>query len=336
MDPAPASPPRAPRRDRMTRAGIALLAALACLGILAPCLAGSLPVIVFSSRGLEAPALRALLAPLPQDLPVGPAPSWSGASFRLDPPFARDPLAIDLDARLRPPGAGHWLGTDELGRDVLARLIHGTRPSLLVAFIATALSLALGIPLGALAGYGGGRVDLILSRVIEAFLSFPSLVLLMLLAAVARGGASGPSTAASVRSLLEVGAAIGVARWGVIARYMRGEILRLSRTDLTIAARAAGAPPLRTLARHLIPSGLAPVIVSAAFGAGGAVVAEASLSFLGLGIQDPAPTWGRMIASASAGGARYWWMLVFPGIMVAATLAGFNMLGEGLRRRGRP
>jgi peptide/nickel transport system permease protein len=246
---------------------------------------------------------------------------------------SHDPLAIDLDARLRPPGAGHWLGTDELGRDLLSRLIHATRPALLTACLATALSLLVGIPIGAAAGFAGSRVDLILSRLIEAALSFPSLVLLLMLTAVAMGPTMGElPPGGAFRSVLVVGFAIGIARWGVIARYMRGEVLRLARSEMAMAARAAGGTSLRIVARHLIPAGIVPVSVSATFGAGSAVIAEASLSFLGMGVQPPAPTWGQMIASAASAGGECWWLLVFPGLMVALLVAGFNLVGEGLRR----
>lgn len=243
-----------------------------------------------------------------------------------------DPLAIDLESRLNPPGAGHWLGTDELGRDILSRLFHAARASLTVAFMATVVSLVLGIPLGALAGYGGRVADLVLSRLIDASLSFPSLVLLLLLTAVAMGPTVGnPAGVEPSQSVIVVGCAVGIARWGIIARYMKGEVLRISGTDLALAARATGASRLRVLFLHMIPGGLAPVMVSAAFGAGTAVVAEASLSFLGLGVQPPMPTWGQMLASAAAAGPERWWLLVFPGAMVTMTVAAFNLMGEGLR-----
>ncbi len=150
--------------------------------------------------------------------------------------------------------------------------------------------------------------------------------------ALSAGGGTGTAAPETgLRSLLVVGGAVGLARWGIIARYMRGEVLRLAGTDLALSARAAGAGPFRILGRHLVPAGIGPVAVSAAFGAGAAVVAEASLSFLGMGVQPPAPTWGQMIASA-ADHTRAWWMMLFPGLMVAVTVAAFNLVGEGLKR----
>ncbi|MFQ5700975.1 MAG: ABC transporter permease [Acidobacteriota bacterium] len=318
---------------RIPRAGMVLLAAVVAIGILAPCLAGDRPLVTVSSEGIRLPALRRLAILLPAGGPLPPRPAPSGDAWALFPPIAHDPLAIDLHSRLQSPGPDHWLGTDDLGRDILSRLIYSTRPSLLVALIATLLSLGLGVPIGAAAGYAGGWVDLLLSRLIEASLSFPVLILLLLLTGLALGGGSaGPTPSGPLRSLLIVGGAIGIARWGVIARYMRGELLRLADTDLEVAARAMGAVPLRILGRHLIPAGMTPVAVSAAFGAGSAVIAEASLSFLGMGIQPPAPTWGQMIAVSAQVGARYWWMLLFPGLMVAVLVGAFNMLAEGLRR----
>ncbi|MGH9869296.1 MAG: ABC transporter permease [Candidatus Polarisedimenticolia bacterium] len=246
----------------------------------------------------------------------------------LAPWVTADPLAIDLDRRLLPPGPGRWMGTDELGRDVMSRISHGARPSILVASFATMVSLLVGIPVGALAGYARRGIDLALARLIDASLAVPSLVLLLLIAALrpAQG-----ATGSSVPAWVMVGAAVGVVRWGIIARYMRAEVMRHAAGGLAEAARAAGAGPGRVLARHLVPVGLPPVAVAAAFGAGSAVMAEASLSFLGLGVQPPTPTWGQMIASAATRPGD-WWMLLFPGALVALTVASFHLVGSGLAR----
>jgi len=319
-------------RSRAARDGwLWWLALLGALAILAPCLAGTRPLLAVSSDGISGPALADLFRFLPQRGATEGAPRQGG--WAIAPPIRHDPLTVDLDARLRPPGAAHWMGTDELGRDILARLIHAARPSLLVAAIATMLSLALGIPIGAAAGYRRGLLDAALSRLIEACLSFPALILLLVVAALSLRATGPAGDGDALVSLVVVGSAVGLARWGVIARYMRAEVMRLARTDLAAAPTACGASPLRVLALHLIPAGLPPIIVSAAFGAGTAVVAEASLSFLGMGVQPPFPTWGQTLASASLHGVRYWWLLVFPGAMVALTVATFNGLGESLRRR---
>lgn len=314
--------------NRPTVAGVFLLAIVLLCAALAPFLAGVTPLLIATPQGMRAPAMRLVFSIIP---PAGPAPADSSATIGsrliLAPLLRQDPLAIDLPDRLKPPTRRHRLGTDELGRDVLSRLIHAARPSLLVAFLATAISLALGIPLGAAAGYGRAGWEPIFSRVIEAILSFPSLILALLLAGMMVG--SMPPLA----SVIMVGSAIGFARSGVIARHMRGEVLRLAATDLATSARALGAAPIRVLVRHLVPSGLAPVLTAAAFGAGSAIVAEASLSFLGLGVQPPAPTWGQILSAAATYGPSHWWLIVFPGAAIAMTVMAFNLIGEGLGRR---
>ncbi|HKY33410.1 MAG TPA: ABC transporter permease [Candidatus Polarisedimenticolia bacterium] len=301
-----------------------LPAAIAAAALLAPLLAGDRPLLVAGPAGIEAPGLGSLLALLPEsEAPYRmPAGAWA-----IHPLLARGPLEVDLRRRLEPPGRGAWLGTDELGRDVLARLVHGARPSLAVALLATVVSLALGVPLGAAAGYGGRLADGLLSRLVEASLAFPALVLLMFISALSIGAGGG---AGAGRSLAVVGLAVGFVRWASIARYTRGEVRRLAAGSLADAAKAMGAGPLRILGLHLVPAGIGPVAVAAAFGAASAVTAEAALSFLGLGVQPPAPTWGQMIASASAR-PDCWWMLVFPGLAVATTVAAFHLAGERLR-----
>ncbi len=333
---APAAGVRTASRtwSREAVAGLALVLGLVLLAALAPCLAGRRPVFAVSDRGVRAPALRDVLRPLPRSSPAT-AEDEIEARWRIMPPIPHDPLGYDLNLALGPPDGSHWLGTDEIGRDLLARLVHGSRPSLLVALIATCLSLLVGVPIGAAAGYGGARWDLVLSRLIEASLSFPALVLLLLLTALwlrpEAPGAAPDSEPLAAASLLVIGVAVAAVRWAVIARYTRAEVRRLAESDFAIAARAAGAAAPRVLFRHLVPCAMTPVVVSAAFGAGSAVIAEASLSFLGLGMPAPTPTWGQMIAKGCEHGLRAWWLLVFPGAMVALTVAAFNLVGEGLR-----
>lgn len=311
---------------RPRRAAVWLLGMLAALALLAPLLAGGSPLLVRTQRGLAVPALSEIFAITPSGGPAQGGPRDEATRWSVGPLLGIDPLRIDLGRRLMPPDRRHWLGTDELGRDVLARLLHGARPSLLVALLATLVSLAAGIPLGAAAGYSGRGADLLLSRLIEGILAFPTLVLALLVAGVAIAGSNAGT------SVLLVSFAIGIARAGVIARYMRGETRRLSGTDLALSARAMGADPVRVLARHLIPAGFAPVATAAAFGAGSAVLTEASLSFLGLGVQPPAPTWGQILQTALGYGPSCWWLVLFPAGAVALTVAAFNLLGESLRR----
>lgn len=241
------------------------------------------------------------------------------------------PTRTAIAQKLEPPGAQHWLGTDELGRDVLSRVLHGARPSLAVAALATLVALLLGVPSGALAGVRGGIWDLILTRLMELTASLPSLPLILLVLSLSLGGEGGHGLA----SLLLLAVTIGVTRWAGIARYVRGGIWKTQVEDYVAGSRALGSGRGRLLFRHLLPSAVNPALVSAAFGAGSAVLLESALSFLGLGTQPPLPSWGRMVAvAAQEPGA--WWLLAVPGAAIAVLVMGFNLLAEGIRLQGAP
>jgi len=237
----------------------------------------------------------------------------------LSPLFAERASEIRLDERLRPPSAAHPFGTDDLGRDLLARVVLATPISLAIGLTAAAVSLAVGFTIGAIAGYAGGVTDLLLSRVIEVVLSFPVLFLLLALAAFL------PPSPASV--IL----AIGLTTWPGDARYARAEILKARDLDYTRAARAAGATTARILVRHLLPGALPPLLVSAAFGVAWAILAEAALSFLGVGLPAPAASWGGILSAAPAYIEEGWWIALFPGLALFLTVSAYNLLAEGLR-----
>jgi peptide/nickel transport system permease protein len=226
---------------------------------------------------------------------------------------------IRLEERLSPPSLAHPFGTDDLGRDLLARVVAATPLSLLIGTIAAAVSFVLGFAVGGTAGYLGGVGDLLLSRAIEIMLCFPVLFLLLALAAFLP-----PSP-------LTVIVAIGLATWPNDARYARAEILRVRNLDYARAARAAGAGPARVLLRHLLPNALGPLIVSAAFGVAYAILAEAALSFLGVGLPPPAVSWGGILSAAPAHIEEAWWMALFPGLALFLTVSAYNLLAEGLR-----
>ncbi|MBI3448108.1 MAG: ABC transporter permease [Acidobacteria bacterium] len=238
------------------------------------------------------------------------------------------PDALDTSAGLAPPSLEHWMGTDELGRDVLSRVLHGGRPSLVCAFVATLVALGVGLPAGALAGLRGGWWDLILTRLMEATTAVPALLVILLLAAILPGD---PDRAGSAR-LVPLAVAIGLTRWAVIARYVRGAVVQAQAEDYAAAAEALGAGRARVLFRHLLPGALTPALVTAAFGAGSAILAESALSFFGLGTHEPLPSWGKMIASAAVW-PRAWWLIVAPGAVIAIVVMGFNLSAEGLRLR---
>lgn len=225
----------------------------------------------------------------------------------------------NLANRLKGPSAEHWLGTDEFGRDIFARLIHGARVSLKVGIIAVGISIILGGILGALAGFYGGKIDNIIMRVMDVFLAVPSILL-----AIAIVSALGPS-------ILNLMVAISISSVPSYARIVRASVLSIRDQEFVEAARAIGANNARIIFRHIIPNSLAPVIVQGTLGVASAILSTAGLSFIGLGIQPPAPEWGSMLS----GGRQYlryaWWVTTFPGVAIMITILSLNLLGDGLR-----
>ena len=229
------------------------------------------------------------------------------------------PNDVDVSIRLRPPMPGHPLGTDDLGRDILARLLHGARVSLAVGFMATAISVVVGSFFGALAGYYGRAADWLVSRLIEVVLCFPFLFLVLGIVALFKP------------SMFTVMIALGLTTWTNEARYVRGEFLRIREIEYAQAARAIGARDARIIFRHLLPNALAPVIVSASFGVAYAILTESALSFLGLGVPLPRASWGSMLAGARPHIEYAWWLVLFPGLAIFTTVAAFNIIGERFR-----
>jgi peptide/nickel transport system permease protein len=231
-----------------------------------------------------------------------------------------DPLAIDYAHPAAPPGAGgHLLGTDAVGRDILARLIYGTRISLQVGLVAVGIAATLGTTVGLAAGYYGGWVDSVLMRTVDVFLAFPVIVLAIGIIAVL-----GPS-------LGNVVIALGLVAWTTYARVVRGQVLVLRELDFVHAARAMGVGDWRLLTRHILPNTLAPIIVLATVGMATAIIAEAALSFLGLGVQPPTPSWGTMLNEGRGFLRTAPHISTFPGLAIMLTVLGFNFLGDGLR-----
>jgi ABC-type dipeptide/oligopeptide/nickel transport system permease subunit len=241
------------------------------------------------------------------------------------PLWVDDPLRIDLMATLQDPSATHWLGTDALGRDLASRVLHGGRISLGIGVLTSLLSLAIGVPLGALAGFRGGWTDSAVSRLIETVACVPSLLLAIALLAMS------PALLRGVPDVVRVALVLAFAGWIPVARYMRGEFLRLKSAVMIEAARASGASDLRIMLRHLLPAALAPVLVTASFAAASAILVEAALSFLGLGVQPPQPTWGGLLSDAREQIDQGWWLAVVPGLALFVAVLGFNLIGEGIR-----
>jgi peptide/nickel transport system permease protein len=234
-------------------------------------------------------------------------------------PIPFGPDDVDVANRLQPPDAQHRFGTDELGRDVLARMIHGARVSLTVGLLATMMALVVGCFFGAIAGYYGGAADWLVSRLIEVVLCFPLLFLALAIVAF-----FGPS-------IWTIMIALGLTTWTSEARYIRGEFLRIREMEFAYAARASGARDSRIIFRHLLPNALAPVLVSASFGVAYAILTESALSFLGLGVPLPTATWGSILASAKQFIEYAWWLVVFPGVAIFLTVAAFNIIGDRFR-----
>lgn len=248
-----------------------------------------------------------------------------GALAAFAPLWVDDPLSIDLSATLQDPSAAHWLGTDALGRDLTSRVLHGGRISLGIGLLTSLLSLAIGVPLGALAGFRGGWTDSAVSRLIETVACVPSLLLAIALLAMS------PAFLRGVPDVVRVALVLAFAGWIPVARYLRGEFLRLKGAMMVEAARASGASDLRIMVRHLLPAALAPVLVTASFAAASAILVEAALSFLGLGVQPPQPTWGGLLSDAREHIDQGWWLAVVPGLALYFAVLGFNLIGEGVR-----
>jgi len=251
-----------------------------------------------------------------------------GDTLEVDRRGALTTVPIDQLANPGPDGVADSrlfaLGSDRLGRDVLSRLLYGARISLAVGVLALALALTLGIAVGGIAGAAGGVVDLVLMRAVDAMLAFPALLLALVAAALFRS------------SLVTLVLILGGTAWMSVARLVRGEVLAVKERDFVLAARAAGRRPLAILWRHLLPNSMTPVAVDASLRIGDLILVEAALSFLGLGVQPPTPSWGSMIADGRDALGSAWWAAVFPGVAIALAVVAFNLLGDGLRDRQDP
>jgi peptide/nickel transport system permease protein len=230
-----------------------------------------------------------------------------------------DPNFIDLQAVLMPPSSQHLLGTDPLGRDVLSRIIYGSQVSLKVGFVAVGLATLIGLLVGALAGYYGGWVDQLLMRLVDLMLCFPTFFLILAVIAILEP------------SIWNIMAVIGLTSWMGVARLVRAEFLSLREREFVMAARALGASDARLIWRHLLPNALAPVMVSATLGVAGAILTESALSFLGLGVQPPTPSWGNILTAGKDNIEIAWWLSFFPGLAILITVMSYNLLGEGIR-----
>lgn len=230
-----------------------------------------------------------------------------------------DPNDINVKVILLEPSAQHWMGTDGLGRDVLSRMLYGGRISLLVGLVAVGISTAIGILLGALAGYYRGWVDTLIMRLVDVMLSIPSFFLILAVIAFL------------TPSIINVMIVIGLTSWMGVTRLVRAEFLSLSNREFVLAAHTLGAKDARLIFTHFLPNSLTPIIVSSVLGVAGAVLLESGLSFLGLGVQAPQASWGNILSDGKNYIQFAWWLSLFPGLAILMTVLGYNLLGEGLR-----
>ncbi|HRZ27950.1 MAG TPA: ABC transporter permease [Spirochaetota bacterium] len=302
------------KKNRFAMAGLAVVCVLLFIAAAAPLIANSRPYIYIAEERVYFPLFFDYPELRERDLRSA---EFSG--FKIFPPVPYSYSEYDLDSIVLPPGPKHYLGTDEQGRDLAARMIHGTRISILVGFIAVLIYVSIGIVVGSLAGYYGGAVDLVVSRLIEIMMCFPTFFLILTILAL-----WGPS-------LASVMVVIGITSWPGIARIVRGEFLRLKEGDYVMASRALGARDSWIIFRHILPNSLAPVLVSATFGIASTILTESSLSFLGFGVQPPTPSWGDILNQFRDFIDFAWWLTLIPGFAIFITITAYNLLGEGLQ-----
>jgi peptide/nickel transport system permease protein len=306
------------RKRMLPMVGLVLVGLLATVALLAPVLANHKPIVMryqgryyypaFTEyaefRGVEFDELAATFGP---------------DDFAVFPPARYTPTQYDLTERLQGPSTKHLLGTDDRGRDVLSRMIYGTRISLSVGFVAVGIYIAIGTVLGAIAGYYAGKVDMVISRFIEIMICFPTFFLIIAVIAF---------LPPSIYNIMIV---IGITGWTGVARLVRGEFFRLKGQDFVTSARGLGATHFRIIFWHVLRNALGPVFVSATFGVAGAILTESALSFLGFGVPPPTPSWGDILSQSRQYIEFAWWLTVFPGAAIFLTITAYNLVGEGLR-----
>jgi peptide/nickel transport system permease protein len=239
-----------------------------------------------------------------------------------------DPEASDIRSRLEPPSWKHPFGTDPLGRDMLTRVLYGGRISLFVGLMVVVITLIIGVPIGALAGYFGGLIDNVLMRITDAGLSFPSLLVLILMSAILR---ETELPFVQENSALTIAVVMGMLSWMTVTRLVRAAFLTIREQEFVIAAHCIGAPDFRIMTRHILPNAMGPIIVESTLEMGYAIMEESGLSFLGFGVRPPTPSWGNLLNRAQEHMTQHPWLAIFPGIMIFIAIISVNYIGDGLR-----
>lgn len=309
------------KRNYLAMFGLWVVIFLFLVAIFAPLLANDRPIVMKAKGELMFPALRQFVPGIDPYERLDwekPEEHFGQIEWKLMPIVKYHPNHIELSRRYEAPSREHWLGTDDRGRDLLSRLIWGSRVSLSVGFVAVGIAILIGIPIGAIAGYYGGKADAVILRIIEVVICFPVFFLILTILAFLP------------QSIFNIMVVIGVTGWVDPARLIRGEFLKIRKILYVEASRAIGASDLRVIFRHILPNAVAPVLVSATFGVAGAILTESALSFLGFGVPPPTPSWGEAISQAQ-NFIDAWWLTVFPGTAIFLTVTAYNLLGEGLR-----
>jgi peptide/nickel transport system permease protein len=252
------------------------------------------------------------------------AGKFAGEDWAQFPPIPYSPTDVNLNEVLRRPSSHHLLGTDDIGRDIASLVIHGSRVSLSVGFVAVAIYVLVGLVIGALAGYYGGVVDLVASRAIEVMMTIPTFFLIVTVVAFLP------------RSIFNIMVVIGLTNWPTVARLTRAEFLKTKSLEYVTAARALGASDFRMMFRHILPNIMGPIQVNATFGIASAILLESALSFLGLGVPPSTASWGSILAGARELLPSGWWLAAFPGLAIFLTVTSYNLVGEGLRDAADP
>jgi peptide/nickel transport system permease protein len=310
------------RRNPIALVGFYVVCFLVLMAVFADFLANEKPYFLYYKGKIYFPILRSYLAGagiahLPPELSNVDFKKLEGAR-QVFPPIPYRQTSINLFEPLEPPSAKHWFGTDKLGRDVMAGMIHGSRISLSIGFVAVGIAVIIGVVLGAIAGYFGSWVDLVISRLFEIMLSIPTFFLLITIAAL---------LPPSIYLTMLI---IGATSWVGIARFTRNEFLRIRNLDYVTSAVALGVSDRKVMFKHILPNALAPIIVSVVLGIAGAILVESSLSFLGIGVPAELVTWGSILHEASTT-TFAWWLAVFPGFAIFITVLAYYLVGEGLR-----
>jgi len=306
------------RKERLAMACLVMVFALFIIAVFAPLIANDKPIIMRLQNKIYLPAIFSYPQFATTDWKQF-APGLKPPEFALMPPIPYSPTGYDLLSVLQAPDDRHWLGTDDRGRDVLSRMVWGSRVSLSVGFVAVGIYVLIGIILGALAGFYGGWTDVALSRMIEVMICFPTFFLIITIIAFLPP------------SIYNIMVAIGLTGWTGVARLMRGEFLKIRETEYVEAVRALGAKDWRIIFRHILPNALAPTLVIATFGVADAILIESALSFLGFGVPPPTASWGDILSQSRSYIDFAWWLASFPGAAIFLTVTIYNLVGEGFR-----